>query len=144
MRTRSKRSPCLIECLGSSLVLAKQHAIMIAHACESSVVFFLGYGYFKICPSGGWWYPIQSRENGNQKSRPPHRFCPSSAIFARRCSYPMLARFSESAAELGPISRCKTAKRCCAVCKHVHFCNVVLTWTKAFLPSYTAVSFCRS
>ena len=105
-------------------MLAQQHAIMIVLECESSFAFFFWLWLFQnvLGVDGG----IQSTVERIAVENPDLliNFRPSSAIFAHRCPY-------ESAAELGPIVRCTTAKRCCAVCKHVHFCNVCLQ-TSAF------------
>ena len=92
---------------------------MIVLECESSFAFFFWLWLFQnvLGVDGG----IQSTVERIAVENPDLliNFRPSSAIFAHRCPY-------ESAAELGPIVRCTTAKRCCAVCKHVHFCNVCL------------------
>ena len=107
-------------------MLAQQHAIEIVHECVSSVAFFFRLLLFQ---NMSWWLVVSNPESRESHSKIPTSssiFAHASAIFTHRCPYAMLARFSESAVESGPIARCKTAKRCCAVCKHRHFCSVCL------------------
>ena len=61
---------------------------------------------------------IQSRVDMIAVEIPDHR---AFAIARRYFRSPILHRFSESPAELPPNARCKTPKRCCAACKHLHF-----------------------
>jgi hypothetical protein len=49
------------------------------------------------------------------------------AFRAALSALPMLSRTTESAAELGSTARCKTAKRCCAACKHLCITSALCT-----------------